>query len=173
MQPLIDVDRSEVEAFCRALHLRPRQDPTNRDPRLRRNAIRLTVLPAIERATGRDVRRPIARTADLLREDRAELYAGAVEAMPRVVASSGERVSFDASALSSLPKPVASRIVRLALREIATPQDAAPWGRDAVEAILDLAAGRPGRRRDLGRGLKAGRDRVYVWCSRTSPESRV
>ena len=80
-QPLIEVDRAEVEAFCRALHLRPRVDPTNRDTRYLRNAIRLSVLPAIERATGREVKRPIARSADLLREDRWELDASAVHAV--------------------------------------------------------------------------------------------
>ena len=60
-QPLLDVERAEVEAFCRALHLRPRVDPTNRDTRQLRNAVRLRVIPAIERATGREVKRPIAR----------------------------------------------------------------------------------------------------------------
>src|SRR6266498_3786003 len=46
VQPLIDVRRSEVEAFCRALGLRPRRDPTNQDTRLLRNAVRLKVLTA-------------------------------------------------------------------------------------------------------------------------------
>jgi tRNA(Ile)-lysidine synthase len=63
VQPLIDVRRSEVEAFCRALRLRPRRDPTNQDTRLLRNAVRLKVLPAIERSVGRDVRATRARTA--------------------------------------------------------------------------------------------------------------
>jgi tRNA(Ile)-lysidine synthase len=171
VQPLIEVEREEVEAFCRALHLRPRRDPTNRDPRLLRNAIRMKVVPAIERATGRAVRRPIARSAALLREDRAELYAAADDAMPGIVTEAEGRLRFDARALSSLPKPVASRVVRLALQRLSG--DDAAWTRGTVGAILDLAVGHPGRRRDLGAGLKASRDRVYVWCSRTSPESRV
>ncbi len=173
VQPLIGVDRAEVEAFCRALGLRPRRDPTNGDVRLLRNAVRLQVLPAIERATGREVRRPLARTAELLQQDRDELFSAATDAMPRVASTAGDGVAFDAVALGSLPRPIASRVVRLALRGIAAPEDVAPWSREAIEAVLDLAAGRPGRRRDLGSGLKASRDRVYVWCSRTSPESRV
>jgi tRNA(Ile)-lysidine synthase len=173
VQPLIDVERGEVEAFCRASRLRPRRDPTNEDTRLLRNAIRLEVLPAIERATGREVRRSIARSADLLREDRTELATAAVEAMSRVVDESNGSVRFHAAALASLPRPLASRVVRLALFDILSLDDVAPWSRSAVEAVLDLAAGRPGRRRDLGSGLKASRDRVYVSCSRTSPESRV
>jgi tRNA(Ile)-lysidine synthase len=172
VQPLIDVERSQVEAFCRALHLRPRRDPMNRDPRHLRNAIRLDVLPAMERATGREVRRPIARSADLLREDAAELRSAAVRATRRVVSGSGGTLQLHAERLRSLPRPVASRVIRLAMQRTTPLEDGVSWTRDAVEAVLDLAAGRPGRRRDLGLGLKASRDRVYVSLSRTSPESR-
>jgi tRNA(Ile)-lysidine synthase len=171
-QPLLDVERAEVEAFCRALHLRPRLDPTNRDTKHLRNAIRLRVIPEIERATGREVKRPIARSADLLREDRRELYASAVDAFERVVSGPSREPRFDVAALASLPEPVASRVVRLALYRVMEPEDAAPWTRDGVEAILDLARGRPGRRRDLPNGSTARREREYVGLSRTSPESR-
>ncbi|RPJ14955.1 MAG: tRNA(Ile)-lysidine synthetase, partial [Actinobacteria bacterium] len=171
-QPLLDVDRAEVEAFCGALHLRPRLDPTNRDTRLLRNAIRHRVLPAIERATGREVRRPIARSADLLREDRWELYASALDAFGQVVSGPPEDLRFDVAALLALPEPTASRVVRLALYRIMEREDVAPWTREAVDAISDLARGRAGRRRDLPNGSTARREREYVSLSRTSPESR-
>lgn len=173
VQPMLDVERAEVEAFCRALHLRPRLDPTNRDPRYLRNAIRLTVIPAIERATGREVKRPIARSADLLRADRMELDAQVVRTMKQVVSGPPNDLRFDAAALRSLPMPIASRVVRLALYRIMEREDVAPWTRDAVEAVVDLASGRPGRRRDLPHGLKARRTGGYVSVSRSSPESRV
>jgi tRNA(Ile)-lysidine synthase len=172
VQPLIDVERREVEAFCRSLHLRPRRDPTNRDARLLRSAIRLKVLPAIERATGRRVNRTIARSADLLRADRIELYASAVHAMSEVVTGPRDGPRFDAAALRALPVPIASRVVRLALYRAMDPEDVAPWSHEAVQGVLDLAAGRPGRRRDLPNGLKARRERGYVSLSRTSPEGR-
>jgi hypothetical protein len=127
----------------------------------------------MERATGREVRRPIARSADLLREDGTELRDAAARATPRVVSRSGGALRFHAERLGSLPKAVASRVVRLALQASAEPEDGVSWTRDAVEGVLDLAHGRPGRRRDLGAGLKASRDRVYVSLSRSSPESRV
>jgi tRNA(Ile)-lysidine synthase len=175
-QPLIDVDRDEVEAFCRALHLRPRRDPTNADTRLLRNAIRLEVLPAIQRATGREVKRSIARSGDLLRADRMELHGAAVHALSKVLEGpmNGPRdvLRLQVAALRSLPEPIASRVVRLAVYDVMTSDDVAPWTRDAVEAVLDLARGRVGRCRDLPNGLKARREREYVSVSRTSPESR-
>jgi tRNA(Ile)-lysidine synthase len=173
VEPLLDVERVEVEAFCRALHLRPRHDPTNRDPRHLRNAIRLKVLPAMERATGREVKGPIVRTADLLRADRMELYTVAVEEMRRAVSESDGEQRFDVARLRLLSRPVASRVVRLALFKILTIGEGPAWTSEAVDAVLDLAEGRPGRRRDLPAGLKARRERGYVSVSRTSPESRV
>jgi len=173
VQPLIDVEREEVEAFCRALHLRPRLDPTNRDTKHLRNAIRLKVIPEIERATGREVKRPIARSADLLRGDRMELYAATVRTELEVVSGPRDDLRFDAAALRSLPRPFASRVVRSALYQAMEREDVMPSTKEAVEAVLDLAAGRPGRRRDLPAGLKARREREYVSVSRTSPESRV
>jgi tRNA(Ile)-lysidine synthase len=173
-EPLLDVERTDIEAFCRSLHLRPRRDPTNRDTRLLRNAIRLKVIPDMERATGRNVKAPIARSAGLLRESRMELSRAAVEAFARVVSGSRDAVRVDADALVTLPDAVASRVIRLAVYNVLALEDAtAPWTREAIVAVLDLARGRPGRSRDLPSGLKARREREYVSLSRTSPESRV
>src|SRR5262249_39655593 len=99
VQPLIDVTRSEVEAFCRALHLRPRRDPMNVDRRLLRSAIRYEVLPELERATGRSVRAAIARTADVLRADRKELEGESIRAFGRIVTEDDHEVRFDAKEL--------------------------------------------------------------------------
>jgi tRNA(Ile)-lysidine synthase len=172
VQPLFDLERADVEAFCRALHLRPRRDPMNEDRRYLRAAIRHELLPLLEGATGRGVTRSIARTAELLRADGEELAAGAVMAYRDTV--DGERggsVRFDAAKLRNLPKPVASRVIRLAVYNVLWSDRAAPWSKNEIEAVLDLAKGRPGRRRDLSEGLKAVRETEYVHVSRPSPAS--
>jgi tRNA(Ile)-lysidine synthase len=173
IQPLLDVERREVEAFCRALRLRPRRDPTNADPRYLRNAIRREIIPAIENVTGRDPRRSIARTADLLRDARTELYEATIRAYRDVVSDEGDEVRFDVAALRGLSRPIASRVVRLAVYNALSLDDSAPWSKEGIEAILDLAAGRRGRRRDLANGSTAVRQAQYVSVSRSSPESRV
>ena len=174
IQPLLDVERSEVEAFCRALRLRPRRDPTNDDTTLLRNAIRHDVLPAIANATRRDPRRPIARTAALLHDARAELHAATVRDLAIVVTELDDEIRFDAPALRALAPSAAARVIRLAVyRTLPLDDDTAPWSRDAIEAILDLARGRRGRRRDLPNGSTAVRGGEYVSVSRSSPESRV
>ncbi len=167
VQPLLEVSREEVEAFCRALRLRPRRDPTNRDTRFLRNAVRLKGLPALERALGREVMGPLARTGFLLREDADELSRQAGALAAELIEETPDGVDLPAGAVLALPRAVATRVVREALRRCGV-----VLLRESVDAVLDLAAGRPGRRRDLAGGLKAYRDREYVHLSRASPESR-
>lgn len=172
VQPLIDVGREDADAFCRALHLRPRRDPMNEDRRYLRAAIRHDVLPMLERATGRGVVASIARTADLVRADRDELLASAVGAFRDVVdGERGEEVRFDVARLRALPAPIATRVIRLGAYDLLSTDSTAPWTKEAIEAVLDLAGGRPGRKRDLAQGLKAVREKGYVRVSRASPES--
>ncbi len=167
IQPLIDVERVEVEAFCRALHLKPRRDPMNEDRAYMRAGIRYDVLPVLEAATGRGVKRAIARTAENLRADRAELDRQALAALAGVVSGKGtDEVRFDAAGLRALPEPIAHRVVRLAVYNVLSSGWAAPWSREAIAAVLDLARGRPGRKRDLPEGRIARRDRSHVVVAR-------
>ncbi|GBC87302.1 tRNA(Ile)-lysidine synthase [bacterium HR12] len=163
-RPLLGVTREEVEACCSALRLRPREDPTNRELRFLRNALRLRGIPALERALRRPVREPIARTAELLRQDADELARRALEAFGDVVEETPAGVDLDAVRLAGLPKAIAGRVVRLALLRCG-----AVASREDVEAVLDLAHGRPGRRRQLSHGLRAGRQGGYVSIA---PEDR-
>jgi tRNA(Ile)-lysidine synthase len=166
VRPLLEVRRAEVEAYCRALRLRPRLDPSNRDIRFLRNAVRLRVIPELERVTERDVRATIARSAQLLRGDAEELRRQALEAKKSIVRWDGGRPSLHVDSLRSVPAPIAQRVARYALISLrASPTE------DAIHAVLDLAGGRPGRKRDLPGGLIAVREKEYVRLSRTSPGS--
>lgn len=173
VRPLLDVRRMETEAFCRSLGLRPRVDPTNSDPRYLRNAIRLRGLPALERAVGRDVRQALARTGALLREDDAELTRQADEAYAQIarhVTPNGRSpivhaVDLRAADLPALPASIAARVVLHAAFDLG-----ASVTREDVLAIIDLAAGAPGRRRLLSMGLQAHRGPAYVHLARTSSE---
>jgi tRNA(Ile)-lysidine synthase len=164
VQPLLDVRRQEVEASCRALGLRPRRDPTNRDPRYLRNALRHRVIPALERATDRELTPTFARTAALLRADSDLLSRQSEEIANELIDESPDGCSLPAAALLTLPGAIATRVVRRAftLADIG-------WTEESIDAVLDLAAGRSGRTRDLVLGSTARRDREYVHLSRPSP----
>jgi tRNA(Ile)-lysidine synthase len=161
VNPLLDVSREDVETFCRASGLRPRRDPMNEDRRHLRVALRLEGIPALERATGREVKRPLARTASLLRP----LW----EAIDEPISSSGQSLGrrtdpgfeFDASTLSSLSAATGPDAVRRVLYDLGIAVTQAH-----IDAVLDLASGRPGRRRDLADGVTARRTRTHVVIER-------
>ncbi len=165
VNPMIDVGRGDVLAFIRALHLRPRIDPTNRDTRLLRNALRLRGLPGLERSVGRSLRDPLVRTAAGLREDADELQRQTDAVLGDVFEETPEGADLLAVGLLGRPRAIAGRIVAHAVYAIGTTCDRAD-----VLAVLDLAAGRPGRRRDLSSGSTARRGREYVHLSRPSPD---
>lgn len=163
VRPLIDCTRDEVEAFCRALHLRPRVDPSNRDTSLLRNAVRHKVIPQLERAVDREVKATLARTADNLRSDADLLQRLALRAFDDLFEEEPEGFALPAAALLSLPQALGTRVVRTGLYRAGL----APPSSEHIDAVLDIASGRPGRRRDLPGGLLATRDREYVRVSRT------
>jgi tRNA(Ile)-lysidine synthase len=166
VQPLIEVERADVEAFCRALHLHPRRDPMNEDRRYLRNAIRHDVLPQLERATGRAAKASIVRTADLLRVDRLELEAQSLRLSQQIMRDDGDDLAFEAESLAALPPALAGRVIRIAIYRALSEGWAAPWSREAIDAVLDLARGRPGRTRDLPEGRRARRTRTHVVIER-------
>jgi tRNA(Ile)-lysidine synthase len=165
IHPLLGVTRKETHAFCRAVRIRPRTDPMNRDPRYLRAALRHQVIPQIEKSVGRGVAAALARTADALRPDAAYLRELSIRAARDVVQDhDGRDRLLDAVRLRELPGPIASRVVLQALRDMA-PAESDPSGGAHVEAVMDLARGRPGRRADLPGGLIAVRERSYVRLS--------
>jgi len=161
VRPLIDVRRAQTVAACRSLGLRPRHDPTNSDTTFLRNAIRRDVLPTLTSATGRDVVPTLARTAELLRADATMLDELALGLGATALERDGAGWALGADALTDLAAPIASRVVRHALATAGI-----DWSRAAIEGILDLASGRPGRSIELGDGWSARRARTRVVLER-------
>jgi tRNA(Ile)-lysidine synthase len=168
---LIETTRREVEAFCRALRLRPREDPTNRDRTFLRNRVRHEVLPLLEKQLDRDLRATLARTADNVRGDVDYLEGLASDAAAELVEVRDEELRLRAAGLAALPVPIGARVVRQAIRLAGAVWG--DWGADVgaahISAVLELAEGRPGRRAYLPGDLEAQRMREYVRLSRSSP----
>lgn len=172
-RPLLETSRAEILAFCRALRLRPREDPTNRDPRFLRNRLRHEVLPVLEERLDRGVKATLARTAANVRADAEHLEALASEEARELTQLGESEIRLDAAALAVVPRPIAARVVRQALRLAGAM--GGEWepepGSAHVHGVLDLAGGRPGRRLDLPGALLAVRRKEYVALSRASPEA--
>lgn len=123
--PLLDLRRSETRHLCDLLDLDPVDDPTNDDPRFRRNRVRHELLTLANSIADRDTIPLLVRSADLLRADDELLDTLSADIDPT-----------DARRLAAAPIPLARRVVRRWLTIDGYPPDAA-----AVERVLDVAAG--------------------------------
>ncbi len=125
--PILDLRRSETRALCEALGLEPVVDPSNADPRHRRNRIRHEVLPLLDDVADRDVVPVLARFADL---------AGASVALLEDLAAGIDTA--DAATLRAIPVPLAAVAIRRWLREETGAEHPPPAG--AVDRVLAVAA---------------------------------
>lgn len=100
IRPLIEVSRGEVEDYLETLGQPWRDDPTNRDPRFRRNKLRRDIIPELENLNPR-LEDALARTMELL-DDETEWMAGEARnwLVPRFRRDGGEF----ALAIDDLPR---------------------------------------------------------------------
>ena len=104
-RPLLGLRRTETVALCRAAGLDPVADPSNDDPRFRRNRVRTEVLPLLCDVAQRDVVPVLAR--------QAELVAADVELLDTLAAGYDPT---DVGRLRAAPEPLARRALRSWLR---------------------------------------------------------
>ncbi|MEM9746470.1 MAG: tRNA lysidine(34) synthetase TilS [Actinomycetota bacterium] len=123
--PILGLRRSETRALCDELDLGAVDDPTNDDPRFRRNRVRHEVIPLLDDVAERDVGALLARAAGWLREDDDLLDSLAADLDPT-----------EAATLASAPPPIARRAVRRWLAVDGRPPDSA-----AVERVMAVAVG--------------------------------
>jgi tRNA(Ile)-lysidine synthase len=111
VRPLIDARRAQTEAFCRALKLRPRIDPTNADPAFLRNVIRNETIPFLQSSLNASLTESLARLADILRDEDNHMHGLALSAAPPEDApGGGSRVPLET--IRQLPVPLQRRAIR-------------------------------------------------------------
>lgn len=147
--PILGLRRAETQALCAGLGLDPVRDPSNDDPRFRRNRVRHELLPLCSEVAGRDVVPVLARQAGLLAPEAALLDELAAGIDPG-----------DSVALAGAPEPLARRATRRWLRQDGPyPPDLA-----AVERVLGVARGEA-TATDVVPGVRVRRSGGRLWVA--------
>ncbi len=113
IRPLIDCTRHETRAFCKTHSIPFHDDPTNKDTTLRRNALRLELLPRLERFNPRS-EQALARAAELWGEAQESLLWAAKQGLSLAAHPSG----IDLDALGELPHSVQRLVLRYAAEDV-------------------------------------------------------
>ena len=158
-RPLLGMWREEIDAFIAAHAIAFREDASNADPRHTRNRMRHEIIPAIERALGRDIRRAVWRAAEILR-DEDDLLASlpALRDLPETLQT---------SVLRAQPVALQRRIIHAWLRA----QGVAEIGFAEVEAVRGLLSERRAKV-NLPGGLHARRRAKKIFLERPDAAAR-
>ena len=150
IRPLLGTDRADIEAYCRENGLDFVTDSTNLRDCYSRNAIRLQVLPALERISPNAVC-SIVRASELVSQDVDFIYSCIEKELWRITVD-GNMAYLDVTGMDSLHYAISSRLLREAISRIDSPVDIEY---SHINAMLDLIKGQKGREVSLPRGLSA------------------
>jgi tRNA(Ile)-lysidine synthase len=123
--PILALRAWETRALCDHLGIEVADDPTNIDPRFRRNRIRHELVPLLDDIAARDVTVLLNRTATLLRDDDRLLDELAATIDPTAI-----------DELVAAPAPLAARAIRRWLERDGYPPDVA-----GVARVMAVATG--------------------------------
>ena len=133
--PIIKLRRADTESVGQIFEWKPVEDPTNDDPRFRRNRVRHEVLPLLNEVAERDVVPLLIRAGEIADKD-----ADFLDRLAQEIDVT------DAAALASAPIALARRSIRAWLRGEHPPDLA------SVERVLQVARGEA-----LGTEITGGR----------------
>jgi len=160
VRPLITCSREETRAFCARHGIPYRDDPTNLDTRLRRNAVRHELMPVLRRFNPR-AEEALARTAHLWEEAHDVLNWAAVVGLAQVEDGEALRVS----RLAKLPRSVRALVLReAAAAELGGHQGLSQVHIAALQTLVERGRGevclprnvRASAQRDLLRFVRTG-----------------
>ena len=117
VKPLLSLTRDALRRWLAKRRIPYREDPTNASLAFDRNRVRRLVLPVLARELNPAAARHIVDGAARLREDAILLDTMARERFDALAARRRGALTIAADDLGALPRPIASRVARIALDE--------------------------------------------------------
>ncbi len=119
VRPLLDVDREAVLGYIEKHDLAFREDSSNENTDYRRNKLRLSIVPEMERALGRSITAPLARSAGIAAEAQDFIAHVAAQWLTDSIRPDEKRQTdvIDAAPLRRLPPAVGKEALGEAARQ--------------------------------------------------------
>ena len=120
IRPMLGVSRAEIDAYCAAHGLSPRQDPSNSSSdHYTRNRIRLELLPQLRREYNPRVDASLLRLAGVAARDSDYLAVQAAAALAAATQAEGEsHLELDRAALAGLHPALLPYVLRQAIERV-------------------------------------------------------
>jgi tRNA(Ile)-lysidine synthase len=171
VRPLLGVSRAQIVTYLRAKGARWREDATNRDLSITRNAIRQNWLPRLTETWNPQLEAVLAGTAEQLRDESAWLDEVATGKLHEIFKPGCFGWEATAAGFSALPVALQRRVLRLLARHghtgearkpALTATDAIGLSFAATETIRQMWTAPKGQGRFLWKGLQFARSGRFV-----------
>jgi tRNA(Ile)-lysidine synthase len=136
IRPLLGVTRGEVETFLCERGIPWREDASNREPRFARNRIRHELLPRLKRDWNPRLAEALAHLADLAYEEERWWAVEIAQLAQQMFTRSPGAVEVSTHELAQLPRAVARRLIRHAIRQAKGNLHGVQFSH--VESVLEL-----------------------------------
>lgn len=133
LRPLLSIERSTTEQFCKDEKISAWQDPQNKDLKFLRVRIRKVVLPFLEKQLGNGIFNNLIRTSSQLQEDDQYLSDVAKKAFKKIAKITGQAVTLGQPELQKLPDAIRNRVIKAAIDHLEVESS-----RKHVLAVADL-----------------------------------
>lgn len=162
VRPLLPFKKKEILNYLKSNDLKYCIDRTNQSRRFKRNKIRQSLLPHLEKNYNPRVVEALARIPSIVSEESAYLQKLEIEAFSKVVCyTRAEKIYFSRKAFMALPGPIQFRVLSRALAKIdpASGIHFEQW--ETLRSCFDRASYCQSLRRDIDIELNPSRVKVY------------
>lgn len=137
IRPLLDINRKEIEEYCKKYDLKPRIDKTNLETIYTRNKIRLELIPYIEKNFNPGIIDALWRSANLLRDDSQYLNLLTEEKLKDItIQKNKNEYSLDQNKFDKLNIAMKKRVLRKAIGEVKGNLKEVGWTH--IESVIEL-----------------------------------
>jgi len=166
VRPLLEIDRSEIEAWLRERGIAWREDETNRDRTYARNRLRHEILPLLRDGFNPQLDQALGHLATLAR-DEEDYWEAEVASLLQQPTTNNQPLVLPVSKLAEAPPALARRLVRRAVEIVNGDLRGIDFAH--VERILTMARSSEGHDRMQAPGLDVCRS--FDWI-RIAPGSQ-
>lgn len=139
IRPILNIERKDIEAYCREKKLRYCKDETNFQPIYTRNKIRLELIPNIEKVLESNIIDSLWKLSENLREDKDYLENLAIKSYEETLLSKNSReISFSQQEMKKLPPSIWRRVIAKALYNLGLKQHMGKAQIDSIKSIVDI-----------------------------------
>ncbi|GMT41797.1 MAG: tRNA(Ile)-lysidine synthase [bacterium] len=168
IRPLLDVQKEEIFRYLEERGIAYRTDPSNDDPAYRRNVIRNSLIPLLEKNFNPSLHKTLQRAASVFGDIQEYLDGLAEKALKEVcIAPKGGTVdSLDTCRFSSLPKALQCEVIKKFIVRVR--KNVAALSFENLESLRRLAAKRGGGGDIILPGVRACVSHGKFYCVKTA-----